>query len=181
MGSKWSKIAKIVIGRTDNNIKNRFHNLRRQLESEDSHRRGLSNLSEYSEEIRLDRIETSPRYLQGHSDPLWEVPLGIIAAQSVLATVEDPTVPGFKFKQFGPFREASSEGEQCFRCGLYAPSVQCSKFICKSSRWCFACCSIPPHLSGNLLRVILNLRRSMDQEERAIIEGWDLPRLPKNA
>jgi len=173
LSSKWSQMANLIPGRTDNNIKNRFHNLRRQLESEDHHRKELSNLSEYTEEIRLDRIDPAPRYLESIGKRLWEVPMGIIAAQSVLATAEDPTVPDFRYKQFGPFREASSsEGEQCFRCGLFAPSVQCSKYICNRTRWCFACCTIPPHLSGDLLRDVLNLRRSLDKEERTVVESW---------
>ena len=174
LGSKWAKMAKMIPGRTDNGIKNRFHNLRRQLESEDIHRKGLSNTVDFSEEIRLDRVRPYPQYLRGQSDELWDmtITMGSIAAHSNLATVEDPTDAEFTLRHFGPFFEPGSEGEQCFRCGLFVPSVQCGKSICKRSRWCFACTRVPANLSGNLLREVLNLRRSLDKERRPVIEGW---------
>jgi hypothetical protein len=49
LGSHWAKMSKIIPGRTDNGIKNRFHNLRRQFEREDEHRLRLSSTDEFKD------------------------------------------------------------------------------------------------------------------------------------
>merc|ERR1719491_2315158 len=64
-GSQWAKMSKMIPGRTDNGIKNRFHNLRRQLEREDEQRMRLSKPSDFPEEIRLDRRRKFPEHLRG--------------------------------------------------------------------------------------------------------------------
>jgi Myb-like DNA-binding domain len=71
IGSHWAKMSKIIPGRTDNGIKNRFHNIRRQYEREDSHRLRLSSVEDFPEEIRLDRLRKFPEHLEGKSTQLW--------------------------------------------------------------------------------------------------------------
>ena len=169
-GSQWAKMSKMIPGRTDNGIKNRFHNLRRQLEREDEHRVRLSNPQDFPDEIRLERLRKFPRNLRGKSDELWEMSdgIGVLAAQSVL---------GGSFARnagrFGPFKEADATGEQCARCGLFAPSVHCGYEICTRSKWCQSCTRIPPHMSSNLLRECLNLRRCHDSDKLKIVESWN--------
>lgn len=166
-GSHWAQMSKMIPGRTDNGIKNRFHNLRRQLEREDEHRLRLSSETDFPEQIRLDRIRELPQCLRGKSDDLWNIQqgIGILAAQSVLGGVRSNS-------RFGPSRHAHPN-ERCVRCGLFVPSVQTGLDICSKSGWCTACTRIPPHVSGNLLRECLNLRRADPAEGRAIIESWE--------
>lgn len=165
--SQWAKMSKMIPGRTDNGIKNRFHNLRRQLEREDEHRIRLSKPSDFPDEIHLDRIRTYPDNLKGKCDELWDMSNGIavLAAQSVL---------GGNFARnagrFGPFRAADLSGEQCARCGLFAPSSQCGYEICTKTKWCQTCTRIPPHMCSNLLRECLNLRKPQQENSGGFLE-----------
>ena len=162
-GSQWAKMSKMIPGRTDNGIKNRFHNLRRQLEREDEQRMRLSKSDDFPEEVRLDRIRTFPEHLRGKADHCWDVfeSLGVLAAQSVLGGSLARNA-----SRFGPFRKAADSGEQCARCGLFAPSTHCGTEICTKSKWCIACTRVPPHLCGNVLRECLNLRRIAGEEDK---------------
>jgi hypothetical protein len=165
-------MSKMIPGRTDNGIKNRFHNLRRQLEREDEHRLRLSKPQDFPDEIRIDRIREFPENLKGKSDELWEMTkgIGVLAAQSVLGGGIARNAG-----RFGPFRGPTdpNQGEQCARCGLMVPSVHCGTEICTKTRWCLTCTRLPPHVSGSLLRECLNLRRCQDGEKRKILEAWD--------
>lgn len=161
-GSQWATMSKMIPGRTDNGIKNRFHNLRRQLEREDEQRMRLSKTGDFPEEVRLDKIRVFPEHLRGKTDQCWDVfeSLGVLAAQSVLGGGLARNA-----SRFGPFRKATDAGEQCARCGLYAPSRQCGTEICTKSNWCIACTRVPPHLCSNVLRECLNLRRVAGYKE----------------
>lgn len=174
-GSQWAKMSKMIPGRTDNGIKNRFHNLRRQLEREDEHRVRLSKPEDFPDEVQLDRIRNFPKHLRGKCDSLWDMSdgVGVLAAQSVL---------GGSFARnagrFGPFKKADPNGEQCARCGLFAPSTHCGLQICTKSKWCIACTRLPPHMCGNILRECLNLRRiiedAQDEHEIKLIKAGAL-------
>jgi hypothetical protein len=170
IGSHWAKMSKIIPGRTDNGIKNRFHNLRRQLEREDEHRNRLNAARDYPNEVRLDLVREFPEALRGKTADLWEVKTGlsVLAAQSSLGGGMSRTAG-----RFGPFRRADV-GDICVRCGLLVPSVQTGSEICTKTGWCQGCARIPPHVSGNILRECLNLRRCPDGEKREIIESWDI-------
>jgi hypothetical protein len=170
IGSHWAKMSKIIPGRTDNGIKNRFHNLRRQLEREDEHRNRLNAARDYPEEVRLDLVRDIPESLRGKTAELWEIKTGlsVLAAQSILGAGMSRTSG-----RFGPFRRANV-GDICVRCGLLVPSVQTGNEICTKTGWCQSCARIPPHVSGNILRECLNLRRCQDLEKREIIESWDV-------
>jgi len=171
-GSQWAKMSKMIPGRTDNGIKNRFHNLRRQLEREDEHRVRLSKPEDFPDEVQLDRIREFPEHLKGKCNDLWDMTegVGVLAAQSVL---------GGSFARnagkFGPFKKADESGEQCARCGLFAPSTHCGTQICTKSKWCIACTRLPPHMCGNILRECLRLRRitedSGDELDQKLVQA----------
>lgn len=172
IGSHWAKMSKIIPGRTDNGIKNRFHNLRRQLEREDEHRLRLSAARDFPEEIRLELLREFPKELRGKAAELWDIKSGlsVLAAQSILGGGVTRTSG-----RFGPFRDAEVGVETCFRCGFFVPSVQTGSEICTKTGWCQSCARIPPHVSGNMLRECLNLRRCQNTEKRKVIESWQLP------
>mmetsp|Transcript_14451 Transcript_14451/g.40234 ORF Transcript_14451/g.40234 Transcript_14451/m.40234 type:complete len:650 (-) Transcript_14451:164-2113(-) len=172
IGSHWAKMSKIIPGRTDNGIKNRFHNLRRQLEREDEHRLRLNASRDFPEEIRLDLLRNFPKELRGKTTELWDIKSGlsVLAAQSVLGGDRTRTAG-----RFGPFREAEPGKDDCVRCGFCLPSVQTGSQICTKTGWCQSCARIPPHVSGNMLRECLNLRRCQNAEQRKIIESWEIP------
>lgn len=169
IGSHWAKMSKIIPGRTDNGIKNRFHNLRRQLEREDEHRLRLSAARDFPEEIRLDLLREFPERLRGKAAELWDIKSGlsVLAAQSVLGGGISRNAG-----RFGPFRTAG-EGEVCVRCGFLLPSVQAGTEVCTKTGWCQSCARIPPHVTGAMLRECLNLRRYQNKEQRKIIESWE--------
>ena len=174
-GSQWAKMSKMIPGRTDNGIKNRFHNLRRQLEREDEHRVRLSKPEDFPDEVQLDRIRDFPDHMKGKCGSLWEMSdgVGVLAAQSVL---------GGSFARnagrFGPFKKADPSGEQCARCGLFAPSTHCGTQICTKSNWCIACTRLPPHMCSNILRECLNLRRIQEdthsEQDKKLIKAGAL-------
>ncbi|VEU39763.1 unnamed protein product [Pseudo-nitzschia multistriata] len=178
IGSHWAKMSKIIPGRTDNGIKNRFHNLRRQLEREDEHRLRLNASRDFPEEIRLELIREFPEELRGKAAELWDIKSGlsVLAAQSVLGGDRTRTAG-----RFGPFREAVPGEDICVRCGFCLPSVQTGSQICTKTGWCQSCARIPPHVSGNMLRECLNLRRCQNAEKRKIIESWEIPDAIKNS
>lgn len=172
MGSHWAKMSKVIPGRTDNGIKNRFHNLRRQYEREDENRTRFSNLNEFESELRIDRHRKIPEQLKGKTSKLWdmETGLGILAAQTVLGTTPSNNRAN---NMFGPFVEAK-ESVMCVRCGFFIPSVQTGTLVCAKSGWCKPCARITPSLSGGMLRECLDLRREKENKEyRKIIESWD--------
>ena len=169
IGSHWSSMSKVIPGRTDNGIKNRFHNLRRQLEREDEHRLRQNSEKDFPEQIRLGALRKFPAELQGRSDQLWDIEagIGILSGQSVLGAGA-----GLNKNYFGPMQEPEP-GQACVRCGFYLPSVQTGDKVCSKTGWCVACTRIPPHLSGNLLRECLSLCREPDKENnRQTIETW---------
>ena len=171
IGSHWARMSKVIPGRTDNGIKNRFHNIRRQYEREDEHRLRLSANADFPEEIRLDRIRAFPKHLKGNSSELWDLQeaIGILAAQSVLG---NGNTSSRNSNRFGPFRNGK-DGELCARCGFIIPSLQTGREVCTKTGWCKSCTKVPPHASSNFLRECLNLRRSTDKELREIIESWE--------
>jgi hypothetical protein len=169
IGTHWAKMSKMIPGRTDNGIKNRFHNLRRQLEREDEHRLRLSAAADFPQEVRLDRVREFPANLRGKADDLWDMRagIGVLAAQSVLGGGITRNSG-----RFGPYRTPDTP-ELCVRCGLCVPSLQTGNEMCIKTGWCQSCIRIPPHVTGSLLRECLNLRRASDLKQREIIESWE--------
>eukprot|EP00546_Thalassionema_frauenfeldii_P017234 CAMPEP_0178899134 /NCGR_PEP_ID=MMETSP0786-20121207/2722_1 /TAXON_ID=186022 /ORGANISM="Thalassionema frauenfeldii, Strain CCMP 1798" /LENGTH=537 /DNA_ID=CAMNT_0020569939 /DNA_START=125 /DNA_END=1738 /DNA_ORIENTATION=- len=167
-GSHWAKMSKMIPGRTDNGIKNRFHNLRRQLEREDEHRLRLSKAEDFPDEIHLSRMREFPQHLKGKNDGLWDIHrgIGVLAAQSVLGGGIARNAG-----RFGPFRTPEN-GDLCARCGFVVPSVQTGNELCTKTGWCLSCTRIPPHISGALLRECLNLRKCEDSGQQKVMDGW---------
>lgn len=130
----------------------------------------MSKPEDFPDEVRLDRLRAFPSHLRGKNNDLWEMDnaIGVLAAQSVLGSSFSRNAT-----RFGPFHEADPNGEQCTRCGLFAPSVQTGTEICTKTKWCQTCTRIPPHMCSNLLRECMNLRRCKNIDKLKIIERWD--------
>ena len=91
--------------------------------------------------------------------------IGILAAQSVLGGTM-----GRSRIRFGPFRKG--QADLCVRCGFLVPSLQTGGEVCQKTGWCQSCTRIPAHVTGNLLRECLNIRREQSEELRPVIESW---------
>lgn len=107
--------------------------------------------------------------LSGRAAKLWDMHsgIGILAAQSILGG----NLTRGRGK-FGPFRRGNGD-DLCVRCGFIVPSLQTGEELCEKSGWCLTCTRIPAHVTSNLLRECLNLRREQDENLRTLIEGWD--------
>ena len=167
IGTQWAKMSKVIPGRTDNGIKNRFHNLKRQLDREEESRIRAPRPDNYEAKVRVAWIRDIPPAMRSSIEELWSVERGIgkIAAGSHCDRDEvdqDNT-------RFGPYEKVTSP-VQCLRCGLFAPSVQCGDEICTKTRWCKACTQVPMHMAGNTLRECLNMKKIQDQ---ALVDGME--------
>ena len=128
-GSKWSMMTKVLEGRTDNGIKNRFHHIRRKLEKDVNKMRDPRSFS----------AATLPKDTTGD---ILSKARHIIAK---LALDRDRKADGY----FGPFVEAK---KTCTRCHLFVPSIQTGGLACQKTGWCHSCAKTPPYVVGDLLR-----------------------------
>eukprot|EP00581_Thalassiosira_minuscula_P019399 CAMPEP_0183716440 /NCGR_PEP_ID=MMETSP0737-20130205/10363_1 /TAXON_ID=385413 /ORGANISM="Thalassiosira miniscula, Strain CCMP1093" /LENGTH=759 /DNA_ID=CAMNT_0025945717 /DNA_START=4 /DNA_END=2280 /DNA_ORIENTATION=+ len=187
IGTQWAKMSKVIPGRTDNNLKNRFHNLKRQLQREEESRlRAPTSPEEMEERIHVDRVREVPAFLRTKIEEMWnhQRNIGMVAAASFVGPDsreddnegtsmnddngekdgESVSMDLQKFRKYGPY-EKVVEPTQCGRCGLFLPSVQCGDEICTKTRWCRVCTKVSMHLSGNVLRECVNLRKSENDNE----------------
>mmetsp|Transcript_38653 Transcript_38653/g.69670 ORF Transcript_38653/g.69670 Transcript_38653/m.69670 type:complete len:710 (-) Transcript_38653:248-2377(-) len=186
VGTQWAKMSKVIPGRTDNNLKNRFHNLKRQLQREEESRLRAPMPDEYEASVHSERVREIPQFLRTKIEEMWNHKrhIGVVAANSIEESREeeakdeekdsgaDSSTLGAdlqKFRKFGPF-ETVTEPIQCGRCGLFIPSVQCGNEMCTKTKWCRVCTKVSMHLGGNVLRECLNLRKSQDGE---LVDGVD--------
>lgn len=178
-------MSKVIPGRTDNNLKNRFHNLKRQL-IRDEESRSRSQLPEdYNELVYSERVRDLPQFTKTRIEDMWNHSrnLGMISASSAVqesrddndATAEggdSSTIVGaeaVKLRKLGPF-ETVTEPLQCGRCGLFMPSAQCGTEMCTKTKWCRVCTKVSMHLGGGVLRECMNLRKTQD---KALVAGVD--------
>lgn len=142
-GSKWSMMSKLIKGRTDNGIKNRYHHLKRRLE-----RQVHATPTSVEIETIITRLEQCV-LLRHYED--WM--LKYVATQTVLP----PLTTLDRNQAKGYLRRGSNE--LCARCGLYVPSLQTGQFVCKTTGWCEVCVRLSPCLSGDLLRAMDDVRQ----------------------
>ena len=146
IGTRWSSIAKLLPGRSDNAAKNRYHIIRRKLE------RLLTFLS--SCEDREAR-ETSPLLVLDSQDMSKHVRAAvdaIIALRCKAATLPSEWTYAYDFT-FGPYLSPSVVQDMvCKRCSLAVPSLQTGRRVCTKLGWCESCIKSPPFVSDNILR-----------------------------
>ena len=137
IGTQWAKMSKVTPGRTDNNLKNRFHNLKRQLQREEDRRmRGPppeEPVKGYKDLVHADKIREIPQFLRTKIEKMWnhQCHIGHIAANSVKESREDVdpddndsgAVTATKeveeeqqqHKDNGALESSTAEGDQKFR------------------------------------------------------------------
>ena len=140
-GSKWSMMSKLLRGRTDNGIKNRYHHLKRRLERQ-------MQMMPTSPDIESIMSHLKKSRLVGHGN---EWLLKYVATQSTL-----PRKKLEKSDAAGYVRPACNE--LCVRCGLIVP-LQTGSLVCKTTGWCEVCIRVSPCLSGDLLRTLDDMRK----------------------
>mmetsp|Transcript_20576 Transcript_20576/g.22030 ORF Transcript_20576/g.22030 Transcript_20576/m.22030 type:complete len:443 (-) Transcript_20576:339-1667(-) len=139
-GSKWSLMARVLPGRTDNGIKNRYHHLKRRFEKRmqsvpDS--KGLGQL--------MKNIGESPAFQSLSLDPF--------VVRYIAAVKGQNSNDGDGEYKFGPFYPVE-KSFGCGRCGLFIPSKETGRLVCSRTGWCKTCTDVTLVLSGDLLRAI---------------------------
>jgi len=143
----------VLLQRTDNGTKNRFHHLRRRL-GKDFHRQG----QKYSS-MMVDRSSVST-----DSDSVNAIQEKTRAVMKVLAAESKrPQYSHIKGYVFGPLVPVIDKTVMCKRCGLFIPSEQTGTTMCTTTEWCEACTRIPPYVALDQLRECLEMR-SVDDD-----------------
>ena len=179
IGTQWAKMSKVIPGRTDNNLKNRFDNLKRQLIREEESRSRAPILDDHEQLVHAEKVREVPEFLRTRIEDMWkhQQHIGLIAANTSREARDDVSVSKVddkgngvtlaadmqKLRKFGPF-EVVKEPLQCGRCGLFMPSAQCGNEMCTKTKWCRVCTKVPMHMGGSVLRECLNLRKTQDKE-----------------
>jgi hypothetical protein len=128
IGSRWAVMARVLTGRTHNNIKNRFHHIRRKLQKEARPCTGRNR------SFHLDAPE--------------------LAVESVLSSLEKKIpLPTICYNDAFELT-TSAQVSICSRCSLLVPSQQTGDKICKKTGWCRSCVEAPPYLCTDLLRYV---------------------------
>jgi hypothetical protein len=151
MGSKWAIMAKVIKGRTDNGIKNRFHHIRRRLDKDVARIVKTRKIDEVASLICIDAISHTPLRSETNSE------FAIRARQILPYLAADSVKENVNRGQFGPFVPA--KGDMCQRCNLIVPSLQTGRLVSKKTGWCESCTKIPPYIVGDMLRQCLHLRK----------------------
>jgi Myb-like DNA-binding domain len=151
-GPKWIFISNFLHGRTETNVKNRFHHIKRRLEKLSA----KLDINRYAGDSNLKQriIETATRL---------EVPWDLIM------TVVDPLVHSLKeeipllsmtYEYYFDLIDVTCGQISCSRCGLIIPSTYTGSKNCCKTGWCQVCTGTPAYLFGNLLRMHHSLRYS---------------------
>jgi hypothetical protein len=164
-GSKWSRMRKILPGRTDNRIKNRFHFLSRRLDKDAArllqgnsigiiapsltHLNGITSMS--GADVDEEHVEIQYKI---------QAMLPHLAAE----TIENSETTAYSF---GPFH-AVEGNTTCNRCSLMVPSLQTGRAVCRETGWCEVCTRVPPYVTGNMLQQCLKLRNGDSMPNKSI-------------
>jgi hypothetical protein len=144
IGSKWALISQILKGRSDNNVKNRFHHIRRRLEKVAAKLDIDGYVGDPS--LRTQIIETAKRL-----NAPWE---SLVAVTDILVYSIKENTPLMKMYYDFSFDLKHATGcHICTRCGLLAPSQETGDKLCAKTGWCQSCVEAPAYLFNDLLRI----------------------------
>jgi Myb-like DNA-binding domain len=162
VGTSWASISRLLPGRSDNNVKNRFHYLRRQLEKVAASTLTGAATGDASHTGVRDRIHTAIVAIGTANDDLtvlvgdvlsWMVKTG----RRLLAPID------LYGSYFGPFEvPRPNDGVSCKRCAFLIPAAQTGSEVCSKTGWCTACSGTMVFLSDALLRLEHELQSSRE-------------------
>lgn len=161
-GSKWSVISRVLPGRSDNSVKNRFHYLKRSLE------KTKTNVVAKNPPTVRSSSARSGVAAAGKNDELLpivsELLVHVIETKSsaLRRTKEDRST-------FGPFDIPKGDA-MCARCGLLVPSSHTGPKVCRKTGWCSACCETSVFLRDGLLRLEHSLRTLATSSKRVSLD-----------
>lgn len=145
MGPKWTAIAGLLRRRNNNNVKNRFHHIRRRLEKDAAQLDATSLNSDLL--VRLCTLKRLSNYIppDGPDSDMDTIHALVRSIRKKKGLVNAPH--DFQF-ELTPV----STDTGCRRCGLLVPSKQTGEMRCMKTGWCMSCVSAPTYLCSNLLR-----------------------------
>ena len=154
-GSKWSQMVKLLPGRTDNGIKNRFHYLRRRFE-----KRMKSVPSSKKLRLLIKQIGKHPSFQSLSPDHFVtkDIAVKILTESSSVTTRKQGSISGDSEYKFGPFEQVD-ESLGCGRCGLIIPSKETGTMVCRQTGWCETCTGVSLAISDDQLRAIHLVRK----------------------
>lgn len=165
-GSKWASMSKVFKGRSDNNIKNRYHNVKRRFERRVQAIKSVADIEETASNL-LQNKAVKRMYDGGGVDVdvdpsvLRYVAYHVISAHNLLVDYDHDDYPKTSMDNnsllalISSDDTSSSASSCCRRCGLFIPSKQTGQMICTNTGWCENCCTIAPNVHGDLLRLTL--------------------------
>jgi Myb-like DNA-binding domain len=135
----WSQIAKLLRGRSDNSVKNRYHCIRRKLDK---------LVLPMCKDPTSDKGNDNQEMLRAAVDIFLQTEMTLSAASKWHYDFE------FMFEPLASSQNAAAPMLEtvCRRCSLLVPSPQTGRSVCRRTGWCVSCARAPPFLSENHLR-----------------------------
>lgn len=142
LGPRWSMIAPLLPNRTIIEIKTRYqflkHRFDRCLKTVPLTKLLVGRIQALKQSVPLANGGADVNILQHLAD--------------YMCNGDQAVLDGDYF--FGPFRQVTSTGELCARCGLAMPSFETGRSVCEKTGWCETCTQLSVCVSENLLRHI---------------------------
>lgn len=157
MGARWAAIAGFFAGRTSNNLKNRFHHIRRRLDKDAS---ALDpKLLATASSTKIHVMERLTNYVASDESPTTDVIKVLVNSLRRLTRLEG--LPhGFQFDLEAFDDKDGDDDTPCTRCGLLIPSQQTGNKRCAKTGWCASCASAPSYLCSDILRIAHSERKT---------------------
>lgn len=130
-------MSRLLRGRSDNGIKNRYHHLKRRMQRQ-------LQITPYNETMKLfiQKLKQEAPFAGAYEDWI----LRYVASTVCLPRPRKALSEAKK-------NENQGEIEICERCALLVPSSQTGRFICKTTGWCEECIRVSPCVPREILRL----------------------------
>lgn len=165
VGAKWSLIADLIPGRTDNSVGNRYHQILSRLENR------LSKLdpkmSATASSTKIEVLERLTNYQASDESPTRQI-LQVVAHSLRNRSRLLPIQYSFRFNLV----DCDNDEVTCTRCGLLIPSPQTGSKFCRRTGWCSSCVSAPSYLSSDILRIVhCEMEAASEDRQKCLPKG----------